>query len=103
MLRLILPYHLRRLAQIEGEVTLDLADVSAGQPLTQRVVLDALEDRYPTLRGTIRDHDTKQRRAFIRFFACQQDLSNESPDAPLPEAVCNGTEPLMVIGALAGG
>ena len=100
MIRLILPYHLRMLAQIEGEVALDLP---AAGDLTQRAVLNALEAKYPTLRGTIRDHDTQQRRAFIRFFACQQDLSNESPDAPLPEAVCNGTEPLMVIGALAGG
>jgi sulfur-carrier protein len=103
MIRLILPYHLRILAQIEGEVTLDLPAASDNAPLTQRTVLNALEAKYPTLRGTIRDHDTQQRRPFIRFFACQTDLSNESPDAPLPEAVCNGTEPLMVIGALAGG
>jgi hypothetical protein len=103
MLRLILPYHLRILAQIEGEVTLELPGSNGAVPPTQRTVLDALEAKYPTLRGTIRDLDTQERRPFIRFFACQRDLSNESPDAPLPETVQDGSEPLMVIGALAGG
>jgi molybdopterin synthase sulfur carrier subunit len=96
--RVELPYHLRTLARIEGEVQLEIAG-----PITQRTVLDALEARYPMLRGTIRDYDTQKRRAFLRFFACNQDLSNESPDAPLPEAVASGAEPYLVIGALAGG
>lgn len=96
--RLELPYHLRTLARIEGQVQLEIAG-----PVTQRAVLDALEARYPMLRGTIRDYDTQQRRAFLRFFACNQDLSNESPDALLPEAVASGAEPYLVIGALAGG
>ena len=96
--RLELPYHLRTLARIEGQVLLEIAG-----PVTQRAVLDALEARYPMLRGTIRDYDTQQRRAFLRFFACNQDLSNESPDALLPEAVASGAEPYLVIGALAGG
>ena len=98
MIRVILPYHLRTLAQITGEVQLDVAG-----PATQRSLLDALEESYPMLRGTIRDHVTAERRPFIRFFACEQDLSNESPDAPLPGAVTSGTEPLLVIGAIAGG
>ena len=98
MIRVLLPYHLRNLAHITGEVTLDVAG-----PVTQRSVLDALESRYPMLRGTIRDHVTKQRRAFLRFYACEQDFSNESPDTPLPEAVAKGAEPLLVIGAIAGG
>jgi sulfur-carrier protein len=98
MIRVILPFHLRTLAHAGSEVTLEVA-----APITQRSVLDALEERYPTLRGTIRDHDTKQRRAFLRFFACEEDLSHESPDAPLPEAVASGKEPFIVIGAIAGG
>lgn len=98
MIRVVLPYHLRVIAQISGELELELAG-----PVTQRTVLDALEDRFPALQGTIRDHVTKRRRDFIRFFACEQDLSNESPDTSLPDAVIAGTEPYMVIGALAGG
>lgn len=98
MIRVHLPFHLRTLAQITGEVQLEVAP-----PVTQRTVLDALEARYPMLRGTIRDHVTHKRRAFLRFFACEQDLSNEAPDAPLPDAVASGTEPYLVIGALAGG
>jgi molybdopterin converting factor small subunit len=98
MIRVVLPAHLRTLAQLSGE-----ASVEVDGPVTQRSVLDALEARYPTLRGTIRDHSTQQRRAFVRFFACQQDLSHESPDAPLPDAVVNGKEPLIVLGAIAGG
>jgi molybdopterin synthase sulfur carrier subunit len=97
-IRVLLPQHLRTLAQIKGEVQLEVE----GQP-TQRTVLDALEARYPMLRGTIRDHTTLQRRPFLRFFACEQDLSHESPDAPLPEAISNATEPLLIIGAIAGG
>jgi sulfur-carrier protein len=98
MIRVVLPYHLRTLAQIEGEVTLDVAP-----PITQRSVLDALEARYPMLRGTIRDHTTKKRRPMIRFFAGQQDLSNESLDAPLLAEVASGAEQYFVIGAIAGG
>jgi hypothetical protein len=98
MIRVILPYHLCVLAQHEGEVRLDVA-----APVTQRTVLDALEARFPMLRGTIRDHDTPRRRAFIRFFAEEQDLSNQDPDAPLPDSVQRGDEPFCVIGALAGG
>lgn len=98
MIRVVLPYHLRTLAGISGEVELDVEG-----PVTQRSVLDALEARYPVLCGTIRDHVTRERRPFLRFFACQQDLSLEPPDAPLPEAVARGEEPLLVIGALAGG
>ncbi|HEY3693507.1 MAG: sulfur-carrier protein [Pseudonocardiales bacterium] len=98
MIRVRLPAHLRTLAHLEGEVQLHVA----GQA-TQRAVLDALESRYPMLRGTIRDHVTHQRRAFVRFFACEQDLSHELPDAPLPEAVGTGTEPFLVVGAMAGG
>jgi hypothetical protein len=89
---------LKVLGKIEGEVELDLAGA-----ITQRTILDALEARYPMLRGTIRDHQTQLRRAFVRFYACQRDLSNESPDAPLPEAISTGQEPFLVIGALAGG
>jgi hypothetical protein len=96
--RIELPYHLRTLAKISGEVQLEVAP-----PVTQRAVLDALETRFPMLCGTIRDHVTAQRRPFLRFFACQQDLSLESPDAPLPELVANGAEPFLVVGALAGG
>jgi hypothetical protein len=89
---------LRTLARIDGEAKLDVQS-----PVTQRSVLDALEARYPMLRGTIRDHVTQQRRAFIRFFACEQDLSHESPDAPLPDAVATGAEPFLIVGAMAGG
>ncbi len=98
MIRIVLPAHLRTLAQVGSEVT-----VQVEGPVTLRSVLDALEARYPTLAGTIRDHVTQQRRAFVRFFACQEDLSHESPDAPLPDAVASGKEPLLVIGAIAGG
>jgi hypothetical protein len=98
VIRVVLPAHLRTLAKVNGEVELDLD----GWP-TQRVVLDALEARYPVLRGTIRDQVTHKRRAFIRFYACAQDLSHELPDAPLPDAVAAGTEPLLVVGAMAGG
>jgi len=98
MIRVWLPAHLRTLARIEGEVQLEVAG-----PVTQRSVLDALEARYPVLQGTLRDHVTHQRRAFVRFFACEEDLSLESPDTPLPEAVAAGREPLLVIGAIAGG
>ncbi|MGH3211961.1 MAG: MoaD/ThiS family protein [Trebonia sp.] len=98
MIRLILPAHLRALARINGEVHLDIAG-----PVTQRSVLDELEARYPALRGTIRDHDGGPRRAFIRFFACELDLSHEQPDAPLPDPVATGTEPYLIVGAMAGG
>jgi sulfur-carrier protein len=98
MIQVILPAHLRTLAHVEGEVAVDVA----GQA-TLRSVLDALEAQYPMLRGTIRDHVTLQRRPFLRFFACQEDLSLEPPDTPLPEAVVRGTEPFMIIGAIAGG
>ena len=98
MIRVILPPHLRNLAHVESEVQVEVK----GQA-TQRSVLDALEGSYPTLRGTIRDHVTQKRRAFLRFYACQEDLSNEPPDAPLPNAVQNGAEPLLVIAAVAGG
>jgi len=98
MIRVLLPAHLRTLAHIEGEVQLDVDGTA-----TLRSVLDALEARYPMLCGMIRDHDTQQRRAFLRFFACEEDLSHESPDAPLPEAVVKAAEPLIVLGAVAGG
>lgn len=98
MIRLVLPPHLRTLAHVDGEVELDIE----GQA-TQRSVLDALEATYPMLRGTIRDHGTQKRRAFVRFFACERDLSHDSPDAPLPEAVAIGAEPFLVVGAMAGG
>jgi sulfur-carrier protein len=98
MIRVVLPTHLRMLAHVDGEVPLDVNGA-----ITQRAVLDALEARYPTLRGTIRDQVTQQRRAYVRFFACALDLSNESPDAPLPEAVASGAEPFLVVGAIAGG
>ena len=98
MIRIILPPHLRTLARVPGDVELDISG-----PITQRSVLDALEERYPMLRGTIRDHVTSQRRPFLRFFACEQDLSHQSPDHPLPEAVASGNEPLIVLGAIAGG
>jgi len=98
MIRVLLPAHLRKLARVEREVELEVE----GQ-VTQRSVLDALEARYPMLRGTIRDQVTQRRRPFVRFFACQEDLSHEPPDAPLPDAVATGTEPLLVVGAMAGG
>jgi sulfur-carrier protein len=98
MIRVILPHHLRTLAQVDREVQLAVD----GQA-TQRAVIDALEAQYPMLRGTMRDHTTQQRRPFVRFFACGQDLSHEAPDAALPEAVASGTEPFLVIGAMAGG
>jgi sulfur-carrier protein len=98
MIRVALPAHLRALARVDGEVKLQVD----GQ-VTQRTVLDALERSYPMLGGTIRDHVTRERRAFVRFFACEQDLSHEPPDAPLPEAVAVGAEPLLIVGAMAGG
>lgn len=98
MIRVVLPAHLRTLARVSGEVTVEVTG-----DVTQRAVLNALEGRYPTLRGTIRDHVTQQRRPFVRFFACGQDLSHDSPDAPLPEAVVNASEPFLVVGAIAGG
>jgi molybdopterin synthase sulfur carrier subunit len=98
MIRVTLPPHLRKLAQVEGEVILNVEG-----PVTQRSVLDALEASYPMLRGTIRDHVTQKRRAFVRFFACSEDLSHEPPDAPLPDAIAKGKEPFMIVGAIAGG
>jgi len=98
MIRVVLPAHLRTLAGVDDDVALKVAP-----PVTIRAVLDALEARHPTLRGAIRDHGTLKRRAFVRFFACQQDLSHESPDTPLPEAVATGAEPFVVLGAIAGG
>jgi sulfur-carrier protein len=98
MIRVVLPAHLRTLARVNDEVALQVAG-----SVTQRSVLDALEAQYPMLRGTIRDHVTQQRRPFLRFFACEEDLSHESPDATLPEAVAQGDEPLLIIGAIAGG
>ena len=98
MIRVVLPGHLRILANVDREVALDVAP-----PVTQRAVLDALEARYPALRGTIREHGTLKRRPFVRFFACEEDLSHEPPDAPLPAAVANGAEPFLVVGAVAGG
>ncbi len=98
MIRVMLPQHLRTLAHVGVEVTIEVEG-----PVTQRSVLDALEARYPMLRGTIRDHVTQQRRPFLRFFACEDDLSHESPDAPLPDSVASGTEPFLIIGAIAGG
>jgi hypothetical protein len=97
-IRVVLPQHLRSLAKVDGEVSLEVQD-----PITLCSVLDALEAHYPMLQGTIRDHVTKQRRAFLRFFACEEDLSHEPPDTPLPEAVVSGKEPFLVIGAIAGG
>jgi hypothetical protein len=98
MIRVVLPQHLRTLARVDDEVQIDVAGA-----VTQRAVLDALEARYPVLQGTIRDHVTLKRRAFLRFFACEEDWSHESPDAPLPDAVARGTEPFLVVGAMAGG
>lgn len=98
MIRVVLPAHLRTLARVNGEVTLEVDG-----PVTQRAILDALEARYPMLRGTVRDHVTLKRRAFVRFFACEQDLSHASPDAALPDAVATGAEPFLIVGAMAGG
>jgi len=98
MIRVVLPAHLRTLARVEGELKLEVQG-----PATQRSILDAIEASYPVLRGTIRDQVTQQRRAFVRFFACEQDLSQESPDDPLPEAVAAGVEPFLIVGAMAGG
>jgi sulfur-carrier protein len=98
MIRVVLPPHLRALAHVSGEVELEIRG-----PATQRSVLDALETCYPVLRGTIRDHITQKRRPFLRFFACEEDLSHELPDAPLPDAVVSGAEPLLIVGAIAGG
>ena len=98
MIRVVLPFHLRNLARVDGEVELDIDG-----PATQCALLDALEARYPMLGGTIREHETKRRRAFLRFFACGEDLSHEPPDQPLPEAVANGDEPFQIVGAMAGG
>jgi hypothetical protein len=98
MIRVVLPAHLKNLARVTGEVSLEV-----GEPVTQRRVLDALEQAYPMLAGTLRDRGSGRRRAFIRFFACEEDLSNEPPDAPLPQEVATGKEPLLVVGAMAGG
>ena len=98
MIRVLLPYHLRVLAGISGELSLEVSP-----PITQRSILNALEARFPMLQGTVRDHRSQLRRPFLRFFACEQDLSNESPDAPVPEAVTSGTEPFWIVGAIAGG
>jgi molybdopterin synthase sulfur carrier subunit len=98
MIRVVLPAHLRTLAHVDGEV-----EVAVAGQVTQRSVLDALEGRYPVLRGTIRDHHSGRRRAFVRFFACEQDLSHEQPDDPLPEAVATGEQPYLIVGAMAGG
>jgi hypothetical protein len=98
MIRVVLPTHLQRLARVDGEVHLEVES-----PVTQRAILDAIEARYPMLRGAIRDHVTQRRRAYVRFFACAQDLSHAAPDTPLPEAVAIGTEPFLVVGAMAGG
>lgn len=98
MIHVVLPFHLRNLARVDGEVELEVTN-----PVTVRAVIDALEAKYPMLRGTIRDHGTLKRRPFVRFFACKEDLSLEPPDTPLPEAVVNGTEPFLVVGAMAGG
>jgi sulfur-carrier protein len=98
MIRVVLPPHLRKLAKVEGEVKLEI-----NGPITQKSVLDALESSYPMLQGTIRDHVTHKRRPFVRFFACEQDLSHEPPDTPLPDAVASGAEPFMIVGAIAGG
>lgn len=98
MIRVVLPFHLRNLAGVDGEVALDVP-----APVTQRAVLDALEVMFPNLRGTIRDHGTLKRRSFIRYFACKRDLSHDDPDTPLPEAVAAGAEPFQIVGAIAGG
>ena len=98
MIRVVLPQHLQTLARVSGEVQLDVSG-----PITMRAVLDALERAYPTLEGTIRDHTTRERRAFVRFFACQEDVSHDQPDTPLPASIASGDEPFLIVGALAGG
>ena len=98
MIRVVLPFHLRNLARVDGEVELEVVT-----PVTIRAVVDALENKFPVLQGTIRDHDTLKRRPFVRFFACKEDLSLEPPDTPLPEAVTKGEEPFLIVGAMAGG
>jgi len=98
MVRVVIPYHLRVLADVGGEVSLDVA-----APVTQRTILDALEKRYPTLRGTVRDQVTQKRRPLVRFFACEEDVSHDGPDTPLPEEIAKGVEPFLIVGALAGG
>ncbi|MBA3727573.1 MAG: MoaD/ThiS family protein [Armatimonadetes bacterium] len=98
MIRVILPFHLRTLAKVGAEVALDVAD-----PVTPRSILDALEARYPVLEGTIRDHDTHKRRPMLRFYACEEDISHDSPDTPLPHAIVSGQEPFLIVGAIAGG
>ena len=98
VIRVVLPQHLRTLARVDGEVLLDV-----GAPVTQRAILDALEARYPVLSGTVRDHVTKRRRPLVRFFACEEDVTHESPDAPLPAQIASGTEPFLIVGAIAGG
>jgi sulfur-carrier protein len=98
MIRVVLPFHLRKLANVAQELELEVRP-----PVTQASILDALEERYPVLRGTIRDHDTRVRRAFLRFFACEQDLSHQAPDAPVPEEVAAGRAPFLIVGAMAGG
>jgi sulfur-carrier protein len=100
MIRVVLPHHLRTLAQVGAEVEIEVAE---GEPITQRTVIDAIEARFPVLRGTIRNHHTKIRRPFLRFFACEEDLSHEPLDAPLPDEVIRGREPYLVVGAIAGG
>lgn len=98
MIRVELPHHLRTLARLDGDLVIEVA-----APVTQRTLIDAIETRYPMLRGTIRDQATRQRRAYVRFFACEQDISHDSPDAPLPDAVATGREPFLVVGAMSGG
>src|SRR5688500_12512384 len=98
MIRVVLPFHLRTLAKVDGEVTLTVEG-----PVTQRAILDALERRYPMLRGTIRDHTTQKRRPLVRFFVCEEDISHDPPDGPLPDAIASGAEPFYIIGAIAGG
>jgi hypothetical protein len=98
MIRVVLPQHLKTLARVDGEVTL-----AVDAPVTQRSILDALEARYPMLRGTVRDHATQRRRPLVRFFACEEDVTHDSPDEPLPQAIATGTEPFLIIGAIAGG
>lgn len=100
MIRVVLPAHLRTLARVDGEVEIEIANVNRATPGN---VLDALEDRFPVLRGAIRDHVTHKRRAYVRFFACERDISHDSPDSPLPDAVVTGSEPLFIIGAMSGG
>ena len=98
MIRIVLPYHLKTLARVDGEVTL-----AVDGPVTRRAILDALEARYPVLRGTVRDHVTQRRRPLVRFFACEEDVTHASPDEPLPQAIATGAEPFLIVGAIAGG